>query len=105
MYITIEGKINMSENILQNEKGSVLIVAVVMLVLITLMGLSVTRLSGVDVQIAKNEREYVQEFYTADSAWREVLTYFSSATQIGLTATPKETCVVSNIEYFGDYSG
>jgi len=38
----------------------------------------------------------------ADSAWGEILEYFSSATQIGLTATPKETCTVSNIDYFGD---
>lgn len=37
-----------------------------------------------------------------DSAWREVLDYFSSATQLGLTATPKETKEVSNIEYFGE---
>jgi type I restriction enzyme R subunit len=37
-----------------------------------------------------------------DSAWREILEYFSSATQIGLTATPKETKYVSNIHYFGD---
>ena len=37
-----------------------------------------------------------------DSAWREVLTYFKTATQIGLTATPKETDTVSNAEYFGD---
>ena len=37
----------------------------------------------------------------ADSAWREILDYFSSATQIGLTATPKETEYVSNIHYFG----
>ena len=37
-----------------------------------------------------------------DSAWREILEYFSSATQIGLTATPKETKYVSNIGYFGD---
>jgi len=37
-----------------------------------------------------------------DAAWRKVLEYFSSATQIGLTATPKETAEVSNIEYFGD---
>ncbi len=37
-----------------------------------------------------------------DAAWREVLEYFSSATQIGLTATPKETKDVSNIDYFGD---
>jgi len=36
-----------------------------------------------------------------DSAWREILDYFASATQIGLTATPKETEYVSNIHYFG----
>ncbi|NBQ68740.1 MAG: DEAD/DEAH box helicase [Nitrosomonadaceae bacterium] len=37
-----------------------------------------------------------------DSAWREILAYFSSATHIGLTATPKETKDVSSIHYFGD---
>jgi len=37
-----------------------------------------------------------------DSAWREILDYFSSATQIGLTATPKETKEVSNTDYFGE---
>jgi type I restriction enzyme R subunit len=37
-----------------------------------------------------------------DSAWREVLAYFNSATHIGLTATPKETKDVSSIYYFGD---
>lgn len=38
----------------------------------------------------------------ADSQWREVLEYFTSATQVGLTATPKETNNVSNIDYFGE---
>lgn len=37
-----------------------------------------------------------------DSAWREILDYFSSATHIGLTATPKETKDVSSITYFGE---
>ena len=37
-----------------------------------------------------------------DANWRKVLEYFSSAAQIGMTATPKETRDVSNIEYFGD---
>jgi type I restriction enzyme R subunit len=36
-----------------------------------------------------------------DSAWREILEHFSGATQVGLTATPKETKYVSNIDYFG----
>ncbi|MBR4399959.1 MAG: DEAD/DEAH box helicase family protein [Aeriscardovia sp.] len=37
-----------------------------------------------------------------DSSWRKILDYFSSATQIGMTATPKETQEVSTIDYFGD---
>ncbi|MBD2959074.1 EcoAI/FtnUII family type I restriction enzme subunit R [Burkholderia pseudomallei] len=37
-----------------------------------------------------------------DSAWREILDYFSSATHLGLTATPKETAEISNITYFGE---
>jgi type I restriction enzyme R subunit len=37
-----------------------------------------------------------------DSSWREILQYFKNATQIGLTATPRETNTVSNIEYFNE---
>ncbi len=37
-----------------------------------------------------------------DSNWRKILDYFSAATQIGMTATPKETKYISNIDYFGD---
>ena len=37
-----------------------------------------------------------------DSNWRKILDYFSSATQIGMTATPKETKYTSNIDYFGE---
>ncbi len=37
-----------------------------------------------------------------ESRWRKILEYFTSATQIGMTATPKETAEISNIDYFGD---
>src|SRR6266478_9854746 len=37
-----------------------------------------------------------------NSAWREILEYFDSATQIGLTATPKETAEISTKYYFGE---
>ena len=60
-------------------------------------------------------REFSKEFFdliiidechrgsaAEDSAWREILKYFDSATQIGMTATPKETEYVSNIHYFGE---
>lgn len=38
----------------------------------------------------------------ADSSWRKVLNYFSTATQLGMTATPKETKDISTSDYFGD---
>jgi type I restriction enzyme, R subunit len=60
-------------------------------------------------------REFTREFFdlividechrgsaSEDSAWREILDYFSNATHIGLTATPKETETISSTEYFGD---
>ena len=60
-------------------------------------------------------REFSQDFFdlividechrgsaAEDSAWREILTFFSKATHIGLTATPKETETISSTEYFGD---
>ncbi|MCL1794003.1 MAG: DEAD/DEAH box helicase family protein [Oscillospiraceae bacterium] len=37
-----------------------------------------------------------------DSLWRKILEYFNGATQIGMTATPKETKEISNVSYFGD---
>lgn len=71
-------------------------------------------LSGSD-ESANVYREFSRDFFDLvvidechrgsakeDSAWREILNYFQNATHIGLTATPKETNEVSNIEYFGD---
>lgn len=37
-----------------------------------------------------------------ESRWRKILEYFNTATQIGMTATPKETAYISNIDYFGE---
>jgi len=71
-------------------------------------------LSGADEE-ANAYKQFSREFFDLividechrgsakeDSAWREILNYFGKATHIGLTATPKETNEVSNIEYFGD---
>ena len=44
----------------------------------------------------------IDECHRGSSAWREILAYFSSATHVGLTATPKETKEVSSIVYFGE---
>lgn len=48
------------------------------------------------------QRNAIRGSAAEDSAWREILEYFSAATQIGLTATPKETQYVSNSHYFGE---
>lgn len=71
-------------------------------------------LSGADEE-ANAYKQFSREFFDLividechrgsakeDSAWREILRYFDKATHIGLTATPKETKEVSNIEYFGE---
>lgn len=71
-------------------------------------------LSGTDEE-ANAYKQFSREFFDLividechrgsakeDSAWREILEYFNTATQIGLTATPKETKETSNTEYFGD---
>ena len=70
--------------------------------------------------VGDDDREYFRELFLPDffdliivdechrgsakeeSRWRKILEYFSSATQIGMTATPKETRYISNISYFGE---
>jgi len=62
----------------KGEQGSVLIIALIILVLLTLIGISATTTSDIDIQIAKNEQEYVKEFYVADSAWRQGIQWLDS---------------------------
>ena len=70
--------------------------------------------------VGDDEKEHFSELFTPDffdliivdechrgsakeeSRWRRILEYFSSATQIGMTATPKETKYISNLSYFGE---
>jgi len=56
---------------LNNENGSVIVVAVMLLVLLTLVGISSTNSSTTEVQIATNNQNYQVEFYLADSGWRQ----------------------------------
>ena len=61
--------------------------------------------------VGDDDKEHFSELFTPDffdrgsakeeSRWRRILEYFSSATQIGMTATPKETKYISNLSYFG----
>ncbi len=69
----------------------------------------------IELEISKYKEFFAPDFFDliivdechrgsakADSRWRKILDYFNGATQIGMTATPKETKYVSNIDYFGE---
>ena len=69
----------------------------------------------IDLELSKYKEFFTPDFFDliivdechrgsakADSRWRKILDYFTGATQIGMTATPKETKYVSNIDYFGE---
>ncbi len=69
----------------------------------------------IELEVSKYKEYFAPDFFDliivdechrgsakADSRWRKILEYFSGATQIGMTATPKETKYVSNIDYFGE---
>ncbi len=53
--------------LMQNEDGSVIVLALVLLVLLTILGISATRTSTIEVQIASNERHAVQNLYQAEA--------------------------------------
>jgi len=53
--------------LMQNEEGSVIVLALVLLVLLTILGISATRTSTIEVQIASNERHAVQNLYQAEA--------------------------------------
>jgi hypothetical protein len=57
-----------NSRIIENEKGSVLVVALIMLVLLTILGITATTTSNVELQIAGNERNYKRAFFIANAA-------------------------------------
>ncbi len=58
-------------NVAASEKGSALVMAIMVLCILTVLGISALTTTNVDLQIASNERAYVNEFYVADSGWKE----------------------------------
>ncbi len=55
------------KSLLKNEDGSIIVLAMIMLVLLTLLGISATTTSTIEVQIAANGRQAVQNLYQAES--------------------------------------
>jgi len=59
------------KKLLKNEEGSVLVISLIMLALLSLMGIAATNISTIEIQIAANNRTYMQNFYMAEAAARE----------------------------------
>ena len=78
--------------LLKDEGGSVLILGMLMLVALSLLGISATRTSTVEVQIAANERTYQEEFYVAESGWKEAVAFLNAR-----SAPPSPVNAVGNI--------
>lgn len=68
---------------LGNEEGTVLVVALVMLVLLTLIGISATETSRIDIQIAGNEMVYKENFYQAEAAVMQAIQDMENSDLIG----------------------
>lgn len=89
---------------LNNERGSVLIIGTLVLVVMSLLGISAIGTSTVEIQIAANERGYQETFYVADSGWKE------SAGWLNSQATPPDYVniagnIVKNFGTGGDLAG
>jgi Tfp pilus assembly protein PilX len=84
--------------IIESEKGSALLLALMMLCILTLLGISGSNTTTVDLQIASNEREYVKEFYIADSGWKAGANWLD-----GLAAPPAYVNTSgTNVRNFGN---
>jgi len=59
-----------TSHILKSENGSAVVLALLILCLLTILGLSSNTTTSIDLQISANDRDYVKEFYVADSGWR-----------------------------------
>ena len=63
--------------IINNEEGSVIFVAVMILVLLTLLGISSITTSTTEVKIATNTQRYQMDFYVADSGWKDAVIWLN----------------------------
>jgi hypothetical protein len=71
-------KMNLIASICANEKGSALVLALLILVLLTLMGISATTTSTVEIQMAGGEKFYELAFYSAESGWQRALNWLDN---------------------------
>ena len=88
--------------ILKNERGSTIIVAVLILVFLTIIGISAINTSTFEMQIVGNEHRYQIDFYVADSGWKEGAMWLESLAGPPPEVNPGSDSIVRN---WGDAAG
>ncbi len=56
--------------IIKNENGSVIVIALLILIVLTIIGLTATSNSRMELNVTRNSQIYKRDFYAADSGWR-----------------------------------
>jgi len=67
---------------IHNEKGSVIVVALIILTLLTILGISSTNTSNIEVRIATNSQDNQLDFYVADSGWKDAAMYLETQASV-----------------------
>ena len=86
-------------SILKNDRGSTIIVAVLILVFLTIMGISAINTSTFEMQIVGNEHRYQIDFYVADSGWKEGAMWLESLAGPPPEVNPGSDSVVKNFGF------
>ena len=79
------------QNRIESEKGSAILLAVFVLFILTMLGLYANTASTVDIQIASNDRDYVQVFYGAESGWQVGVTWLDAQYPLPTTSVGLDT--------------
>jgi len=94
--------------ITRDEGGSILVLCMLMLVMLTLMGITMSTTSTIEIQIASNDRQYKETYYVADSGWKEAAGWLQGNIVPPMFVNPGGTIdedVVKNFGAGGDLDG
>ena len=88
---------------LNNEKGFVLVLVILMLAVVTVIGIAATRTSDTEMQIAVNERSRVNEFYDAEGGLIDTIERSGTwLTDVFLTAGETTAAYINTVDFDGD---
>ena len=80
-------------SLLKNENGSVIVVALIILVLLTILGIASTNTSTLEVRIATNNQDHQLDFYVADSGWKDAALFLEAQAGVPIWINTNGTVV------------